>query len=201
MADQRLAEEHCVKAFKWGNKQMVEQLLPRIRPAVVRTTFQSHRFIGSVAMVSLLHLAAYWGWKDITILLVTVHNCVPNWRDDAGLHYAACNGHLEVVEYFITEQHCDPMDKNKNGSTPLHIACIHGHFSIVQYLISETHCNPSCVNDIGSSPLHNACLHNHAHIVQYLLSTAIHWLRTSMASLHCPWLHSSMILSSYYNHS
>ena len=140
-------------AFKRGNKQWAEQLLPRIRPAVVRTThatFGSLRFI--VEMVSLLHLSAYWGWKDITILLVTVHNCGPNWRDDAGqipLYYAAYNGHLEVVEYFITEQHCDPMDKSENGETPLHIACERGHLNIIQYLISEAHCNPSCVDIAG----------------------------------------------------
>ena len=52
----------CVDAFKSGNKKVAEQLLPSIRPAAVRTTFWF--YVSSVAMVSLLHLAAYWGWKD-----------------------------------------------------------------------------------------------------------------------------------------
>ena len=110
--EQRTTDD-CVNAFKSGNKQVAKKLLPSIRPAVVRTTFESLGFpyfhvLGRVAMVSLLHLAAYWGWKDIAICLVTVHKCVANWRDDVGqipLHYAAYNGHLEVVKYryFITE--------------------------------------------------------------------------------------------------
>ena len=169
MADQLVGD--CVDAFKSGNKQVAEKLLPSTKPADVRTTFQSLRFVGGtvVAMVSLLHLAAYWGWKDITILLVAVHNCVPNWRDDDGhisLHYAAYNGHLEVVEYFITEQHCDPMDKNKYGRRPLHIACENGHLNIIQYLVSEAQCNPSCVDNSGYTPLHIAIPISRACIVK-----------------------------------
>ena len=65
-----------MQAFKSGDKQVVEQLLPRIRPAVVRTTFHAFMFhqrfsISNHGSQPLLHLAAYWGWKDITILLVT----------------------------------------------------------------------------------------------------------------------------------
>ena len=114
MSEHEQRTDECVNAFKSGNKQVAEQLLPSIRPAVVRTTFKFW-FFRSVAMVSLLHLAAYWGWKDIAVCLVTVHKCVANWRDKDGhipLHYAAYNGHLEVVKYFITELLCDPMDRN-----------------------------------------------------------------------------------------
>ena len=76
-----MAEHDCVNAFKSGNKQVAEQLLPSIRPAVVRTTFESF-YYGNVESVSLLHLAAYWGWKDVAICLVAVHKCVVNLRDD-----------------------------------------------------------------------------------------------------------------------
>ena len=55
-------EERCVNAFKRGNKQVADKLLPSIRPAVVRTTFVFRFFGHYVAMISLLHLAAYWGW-------------------------------------------------------------------------------------------------------------------------------------------
>ena len=47
--------DECVYAFKSGNKQVAEELLPSIIPAVVRTTFEFD--ISILAMVSLLHLA------------------------------------------------------------------------------------------------------------------------------------------------
>ena len=43
MADQKqgdCGEDECVNAFKRGNKQVAEQLLPHTRPANVRTTFE-----------------------------------------------------------------------------------------------------------------------------------------------------------------
>ena len=98
MAEFQQRTDECVYAFKSGNKKVAEQLLSSIRPAMVRTTLHSRMYLlGSVAVVSLLHLAAYWGWKDIAICLVTVHECVANWRDGeehTPLHYAAYNGHL-----------------------------------------------------------------------------------------------------------
>ena len=59
-------EDECVNAFKSGNKHMAEQLLPHTRPANVRTTFPLVRGVHVVAMsmVSLLHIAAYWGWTS-----------------------------------------------------------------------------------------------------------------------------------------
>ena len=86
-ARQDLLEEDCIAAFKNGNKRMAEQLLTCIRPAVVRTTFSP---LSLAREVSLLHLAAYWGWKDIAVCLVAVHNCSAMWKDSMGhfpLHY------------------------------------------------------------------------------------------------------------------
>ena len=123
-------------------------------------------------MVSLLHLAAYWGWRNVVTALVSVYNCAANCKDELGhipLHYAAGNGHLEVVKYFIVELHCDPMDKNQFGDTPLHYACTNGHLNIAQYLIREEHYNPSCENKNGRTPLHIACNNGHLDVAQYLI--------------------------------
>ena len=173
-----LLEQDCVAAFKGGNKRDAEHLLTLLtRPAMaVDITFQSLLCVDGereVACVSLLHLAAYWGWKDIASRLVAVHRCSATGEDDEGhvsLHYAAYNGRLEVVRYFIVELDCDPMVRNKYDSTPLHCACITGYLNIVQYLISEKQCNPSCVNNSGTTPLHYACRKGHLKIVQYLIS-------------------------------
>ena len=166
-------DEQYIMAFKNGNKVMAEQLLPSIpQPATITTTFESRLWFTELSLVSLLHLAAYWGWRNVVTALVSVYNCAANCRDKRGhipLHYAASNGHLEVVKYFIVELHCDPMDKNQYGDTPLHYACHHGHLNIAQYLIREEHCNPSCEDNVGSTPLHYACNNGHLNIAQYLI--------------------------------
>ena len=153
---------------------MAEQLLPSIpQPATITTTFKSRLFYSElISLVSLLHLAAYWGWRNVVTGLVSVYNCAANCKDEEGhipLHYAARNGHFEVVKYFIVELHCDPMDKNQYARTPLHYACRYGHLNIAQYLIREEHCNPSCEDNIGTTPLHYACAYGHLNIAHYLI--------------------------------
>ena len=156
-----------------GNKLVAEQLLPSIpQPAAITTTFKFTSYHGMVALVSLLHLAAYWGWRNVVTALVSVYKCAANCKDEKGhipLHYAAYNGHLEVVKYFIAELLCDPMDRNNYGWTPLHYACDNGHLNIARYLIREEHCNPSCENDNGETPLHFASQNGHLDIAQYLI--------------------------------
>ena len=169
-------EEKCIIAFKNGNKLLAERLLPSIpQPATITTTFKSRMCLTELSLVSLLHLAAYWGWRNVVTSLVSVYNCAANCKDEDGnipLHYAASNGHLEVVKYIImVELHCDPMpmDKNNAGTTPLHYACCYGHLNIAQYLIREEHCNPSCEDKYGTTPLHDACDNGHLNIAQYLI--------------------------------
>ena len=174
MAEGRREEQYII-AFKNGNKLkvMAEQLLPSIpRPATITTTFKSTLWFTELSLVSLLHLAAYWGWRNVVTALVSVYNCAANCKDEKGnipLHYAASNGHLEVVKYFIVELHCDPMDNNQFGTTPLHYACINGYLNIAQYLIREEHCNPSCENNNGMTPLLFACHYGYLNIAQYLI--------------------------------
>ena len=193
-----------------------------------------------VALVSLVHLAAYWGWRNVVTALVSVYKCAANCKDEKGhipLHYAAYNGHLEVVKYFVVELLCDPMDRNNDGWTPLHSACDNGHLNIAQYLIREEHCNPSCENNVwqdttslmlvlmvtstlpstsserntvihhvrtimASTPLHYACAcrHGNLNIAQYLIreehcnpscedkygETPLHYACSQWSPQHCP---------------
>ena len=166
-------EEKCVSAFKNGNMLMAEQLLPLIsQPAAITTTYSLLMTDKLSEAVSLLHLAASWGWKNTIDALVSVYKCTADNRDNLGqtpLHYAACKGHLEVVNYFVVKLHCDPMDKNVYNDAPLHYACRNGHLNIAQYLIREERCNPSCENNEGWTPLHYACENGHLNIAQYLI--------------------------------
>ena len=126
-------EEQYIIAFKNGNKVMAEQLLPSIpQPATITTTFKSRLYLLELSLVSLLHLAAYWGWRNVVTSLVSVYNCAANCKDEYGhipLHYAASNGHLEVVKYFIVELHCDPRTRTSMAGH---------HFTMLVLMVTST---------------------------------------------------------------
>ena len=116
-------ESECLEAFKQGNKRDAERLLPQIQqPATVRTGFCAVIVNGIniyiASMSSLLHLAAVQGWMDVVIDLITKYKCDANCKSNlelTPLHYASEACHLEVVRYFINEQHCDPNDERQRG--------------------------------------------------------------------------------------
>ena len=178
MARQEKQDFDCVNAFVRGNKLVAEQLLHRIsQPSVVTTTFRftTGKSYTLISLVSLLHLAAYWGWRNVVTALVSVYKCATNCEDEKGhipLHYGAYNGHLEVVKYLTADERCHPMVRNSYGETSLHFACRRGHVNIARYLISETRCDPSCENSDGDTPLHIACISGHLNIAQYLIRKA-----------------------------
>ena len=176
MSQERLKSE-CANAFKEGNRQDAEGLLPQVeQPADIRTiTYYVPDVWWYAEQVSLLHLAAHHGWIDAVMNLIVKYKTNTNCKDSykrTPLHYAAINNHLEIVKYFINEQHCDPMTKDNYGKTPLHYACTNGNLHLTKYLIYEAHCNSSCKNNFGNTPLHLACSNNHSNIVQYLVSKA-----------------------------
>src|SRR5438046_5158584 len=49
------------------------------------------------------------------------------------LHYAAANGHLEIVK-FLVENKGDPQARSKNGMTPFALAKGFGKSEVVAYL-------------------------------------------------------------------
>ena len=57
--------------------------------------------------------------------------------DETPLHYACRHGNLNIAQYLIREEHCNPSCENNDGYTPLHFACSSGHLNIAQYLIRE----------------------------------------------------------------
>ena len=168
------------------SEKLVEQLLPFLsEPTTITTTiykygmsFQyirqsQHKLKNELELVSLLHLAAYWGWERIVKDLVSVYKCDANRKDEMDhipLHYAASNGHIDVVKYFVQKEGCNPMAENSFGETPLHFACSNGHLEIAKYFIKNASCSPLCGDARGSTPLHYASQNGHLKIVKYLIS-------------------------------
>ena len=56
-------------------------------------------------------------------------------RRDTPLHLACHKGHLDITRFLISEAHCNPSYKNKDGNTPLHCVCYEGQLDITRYLI------------------------------------------------------------------
>ena len=186
MADPSPKEQQCVRAFTSGNQNEAEQLLLHLsepsmsKPADLTTTFQLVNKLGvknggvvAQSRVSLLHLAAYWGWENVVVELVSVYKCVANCKDlneNIPLHYAAYNGNLDVVKYLVDiDEHSRSCPSNLSYETPLHFACQNGHLNIAQYLINEMHYDPSSKGSADWTPLHYACSNGHLNIAQYLI--------------------------------
>ena len=96
--------------------------------------------------------------------------CVRQTDGSTPLHLAAYNGHLNVVQYLITQHKCDTMCKRTNGSTPLHDACWNGHLDVVEYLITQHKCDTMCKTNQGATPLNLAANNGHLDVVEYLIT-------------------------------
>lgn len=64
------------------------------------------------------------------------HGWLANLRDPAtaytALHWAALNGHYEIVQLLVMQDQQLVTGKDKRGCLPLHLAAWNGHHQIVQ---------------------------------------------------------------------
>ena len=89
------------------------------------------------------------------------------------LHWAAYNGHLDVVEYLASRGDVDVNARDNRGWTPLHHATDYGHLEVVKYLSSRGDVNAR--DNRGGTPLHWAARYGYAssdflEVAKYLLS-------------------------------
>ena len=111
------------------------------------------------------------------------------------LHIAACQGHMDIVDYLVSDAKCDLNCQTDGGNTPLTLASEHGHLDVVEYLhkcgrtqhvmkalkiaCRKGHLhiakylikyNPQCIVDTGNmTPLHEACFGGHLSVVKFLV--------------------------------
>ena len=145
-------------ACRHNHAHIVQYLLStgKVNPLAKNKNGETPMFNLITRTICLLHLAAYHGWMDILIDLITKYKFNTNCTDSRGytpLHYAIKNNHLEVIKYLINEQHCDTMAKDNDGDTPLHLACHYSPAHIVQYLLSTGKVDPLAKNKNGETPM------------------------------------------------
>ena len=85
----------------------------------------------------------YRGWSllDEVLLVFSETTTSPNPSTKYGetpLHFASCNGHLEVVKMILDaiEDNGDLNPKDKFGNTPLHEAAREGHYEVGRIALS-----------------------------------------------------------------
>lgn len=92
-------------------------------------------------------------------------------RNYSSLHYAAENGHEDVVD-FLTTKGADPnkqlSSKNKR-LTPLMLACKNGHLKAVKALV-DIGCHIETRDVLGRTAVMHAALNGHYPLVSYLLN-------------------------------
>jgi ankyrin repeat protein len=83
-----------------------------------------------------LMMASLQGELDMVKLMVDGEEAEINKKGWAPLHYAASNGHNEVVKYLV--DHAAYIDaESPNGTTPLMMAARGGHIDTVKVLLDE----------------------------------------------------------------
>ena len=82
------------------------------------------------------------------------------------IHFAAENGHLEIVNY-IAQYIKEVNPANKIGSTPLHYAAENGHMVVFKYIAEHLENKNPAANG-GWTPLHYAANFGHMEIVKYI---------------------------------
>lgn len=158
MSLDNLKRDVVVRTFKTRNEQRANQLIQSLSWGA--TVSKITTTVKQTSNVTMLHLAAIYGWMNVVSMLVTRYKCGPNQKDSDGrtsLHYAAIGGQLEVTNYLMNERHCDPMIVDDNHWTPLHYACNHGHVSVVQSILSSSGDSLANMGDVdGNTPVYYA---------------------------------------------
>jgi ankyrin repeat protein len=119
-----------------------------------------------------LHLACALGHKHIVHILIS--NGADIYKKDnfnnAPIHRAVSQGHIDTVEYLITVCACNPNIKGYQGRTLLHFACGIGNIKLVTTLIEKYGISPTATDAVNQIPLHIAASHGQEEVVHLLIT-------------------------------
>ncbi|THY72511.1 hypothetical protein D6C94_06659 [Aureobasidium pullulans] len=131
-----------------------------------------------------IHLAAYLGLEDLTMLLIAAMRVEP-YLEDIGLRtplwWAARQGHADVVRALLGTKRVNVNRKDyyrgewpyTYGQTPLAAAAGNGHEEVVKVLLATERTVFDTRDLQGRSPLSYAAENGHKNIVKILLDTGV----------------------------
>ena len=148
-------------AARKGHTDFVEQLftaVPNLGP-------NSQDVDGKTA----LHLAAIAGHLETVRLLQDkgAQQDIPDSSKNLAIHYAAWDGHVEVIEQLVSDDNINV--QGYNGRTLLSISALRGHNNNRILWLLARHAMLELADDNQATPLMNAVQMNHATIANLLI--------------------------------
>ena len=120
-----------------------------------------------------LHIAALYGHREITDMLVVIFNCPVDCKNEEAmtpLHVACINGQIDIIKLLVLEHNADLNARNIQSDTPLQLAAQFGHTNVIETLINDFKCNPNETGFKGSTILHKACLNGRVELAETLIT-------------------------------
>ena len=89
----------------------------------------------------------------------------------SALHYAAFEGHVEVVKLLLGDPRVEVRAVDENGWSALHFAAGDGHVEVVNLLLEDPRVDANARTNNYKTPLHLAASKNHHKVVRLLLDS------------------------------
>ena len=150
---------------------LLDQLRAGKEPRLVRTRHYDY---------TLTHYACQQGWLEFAQCVIEEHKCDPyarSWGGQTPLHQACLYGHIDIVCYLISVQHCDTNCHDNYQRAALH--WLHKSLrqctkedavKITQFLVSIASCHVDRMVEYGYTTFLLACKQGNTRLARSLIA-------------------------------